>query len=166
MEFLSAPEALEPPVGELHLWRLTPSPGALRRVLAVYLQERPERIRLERGAHGKPRLAGVATPLEFNLSHSGEIALVVVSGELEVGVDVEWVRPRREEAFYWSWVCQEAHVKCLGIGLLEARRAPLEPVAVKPLDVAPGYAAAVAVRGGELPAVKGWTFGPAHPKAG
>jgi phosphopantetheinyl transferase len=145
---------------------LAASPTALRAVLAVYLREQPEQIRLERGEHGKPRLAGGAARLQFNLSHSGELALVAVSGELEVGVDVQWMRPKRGEAFYRRWACHEAHVKCLGIGLLRARRMALEPVAVRSIDLEPGYAAAVAARAKELPALKGWTFGPARQEAG
>lgn len=158
MDFLPAPARLDPPAGELHLWRLTPSPGVLRRVLAVYLDEEPRRIRLERGEHGKPRLADPQGRLRFNLSHSGEIALVAVSGELEVGVDVERVRPKREEAFYWRWACHEAQVKCLGVGLAHARQAPLDLTAVQPIDAGDGYAAAVAVAAAELPPLRGWTW--------
>ncbi|HEX7278633.1 MAG TPA: hypothetical protein VF255_03315 [Solirubrobacterales bacterium] len=166
LEFLPAPGRLDPPHGELHLWRLTASATALRRVLAVYLDGRPESIRLERGEGGKPRLAERPPRLEFNLSHSGDLALVAVSAEHEVGVDVERVRPRRGASFYRRWARHEAHVKCLGSGLLRARRARLEPVAVGSVDVGPGYAAAVAARAGELPPLKGWTFGPPRPKAG
>ncbi|HKO39194.1 MAG TPA: hypothetical protein VJU14_12580 [Solirubrobacterales bacterium] len=141
------------------MWRLTPSPDALRRVLAVYLREQPQEIELTRGKHGKPRLAADSARLEFNLSHSGDLALVAVSGTLEVGIDVERMRPRREEAFYWRWACREARLKCLGIGLLRAREEPPEePVAIRPLAVARGYAAAVAARSAELPPLLGWTF--------
>jgi len=159
LEFLPAPGELDPPLGELHLWRLPASPDALRRVLAIYLQERPERIELVRDEYGKPRLAEPSRRLEFNLSHSGGIALVAISGELEVGVDVERVRPRRGESFYRRWARHEAHVKCLGIGLLRARRVRLDRVAVGQVDVGPGYAAAVAARAPELPPLRGWTFG-------
>lgn len=148
------------------MWWLAPSPDALRRVLAVYLQEPPQRIQLERGEHGKPRLADAGSGLEFNLSHSAEIDLVAVSGEVEVGIDVERVRPKRGEAFYQRWARHEAQVKCLGAGLLRARRIPPEAVVVQSIDLSPGYAAAVAARADELPPLKGWTFGPARPKAG
>ncbi|HEV2726651.1 MAG TPA: hypothetical protein VGV34_00060 [Solirubrobacterales bacterium] len=166
MEFLPAPDRLDPPVGELHVWRLAASATALREVLAVYLGEDPELIRLEKGEHGKPRLADSPRRLEFNLSHSGELALVAVSGEHEVGVDVERVRPKRGEAFYRRWACHEAHVKCLGTGLLRARRVPLELVAVKPIEVAPGYAAAIAVAAPALPRLRRWTLDRPLHKAG
>ncbi|HST69287.1 MAG TPA: hypothetical protein VLI94_06490 [Solirubrobacterales bacterium] len=166
MEFLPVTGPLDTPIGELHVWRLTPSPEVLRRVLAVYLGGEPQGIQLERGEHGKPRLAGGEAGLEFNLSHAGELALVAVSGEHEVGIDVERMRPKRVEAFYRRWARHEAHVKCLGSGLLRARRSPLEPVAVRSIEVPPGYAAAIAARAAELPPLKGWTFGQARPEAG
>jgi hypothetical protein len=167
LEFLPAPDRLDPPLGELHVWRLAPSPAALRLVLAVYLGEEPERIRLERGEHGKPRLAGDRARLEFNLSHSGELALVAVSGEHAVGVDVERVRPKRGAAFYRRWARHEAEVKCRGIGLLRARRAVAdESVVTASIDLGPDYAAAVATRAGKLPPLRGWTFDSPRPKAG
>lgn len=158
MDFLPAPDRLDPPLGELHVWRMAASPSALRRVLATYLGEEPGQIRLGEGEHGKPRLEGATQPLEFNLSHSGDITLVAVSGEHAVGVDVERVRPRQPEAYYWDWARREAHVKCLGVGLIRAREAPLDPVAVSPLDVSPGYAAAVAAAAPELPPLRGWAL--------
>lgn len=162
LDFLRAPTRLGPPVGELHLWRLAAASGSLRRVLAVYLDEEPGRIRLERGEHGKPRLADPQGQLRFNLSHSGGIALVAVSGEFEVGVDVEAVQPKREEAFYRRWASHEARVKCLGTGLLRAREVAPEAVTVESVEVGPGYAAAVAVAAPELPPLRGWTGLPRH----
>lgn len=165
LDFLPIPGRLEPPLGELHVWRLAASPTALRRVLAVYLGEEPEQIRLQEGEGGKPRLAEAPRRLEFNLSHSGEVALVAVSGELEVGIDVERLRPDREAELLRRWACYEAHVKCLGVGLLSARRRPLEPVAVQPIEIGAGYAAAVAARATEVPPLRGWTFGPSAMKS-
>jgi hypothetical protein len=155
LDFPPAPGQLDLPVGELHLWRLPNSPGILRQVLAVYTGQEPAQIRLQEGRHGKPRLADPAGRLRFNLSHSGELALVAVSGEFEVGVDVERLRPKREESFYRDWACHEAHVKCLGIGLLSARPLPPDPVAVRSVEVGTGYAAAVAVATAELPPLQG-----------
>jgi phosphopantetheinyl transferase len=152
-------------LGELHLWRLPASPLALKQVLAVYLGRKPEQIRLQEGEHGKPRLADPEQRLRFNLSHSGGLALVAVSGELEVGVDLERLRPKREEAHYWRWACREAHVKCLGTGLLQAREAPLEPAAVKPIEIQ-GFAAAVAVAGSEMLPLQGFEIGRPLPEDG
>jgi hypothetical protein len=52
----------------------------------------------EEGRFGKPMLAGAFEgALRFNVSHSGELALYAVSGEREVGVDVEEIRSSVEE---------------------------------------------------------------------
>ncbi|WP_406125290.1 4'-phosphopantetheinyl transferase superfamily protein [Streptomyces canus] len=66
--------------------------GALRLILAGCLDVPPEELRLQRGRHGKPRLAG-SSDLRFSLSHSGELALVAVTRHREVGVDVDRLRP-------------------------------------------------------------------------
>jgi 4'-phosphopantetheinyl transferase len=106
-----------------------------------------------------------------------------------VGVDVEWIKPRRnlsalarralapdvakriEEApaelrvgaFYTEWARREATVKCHGTGLWEL--VPEAPVAVADLDVGPGYAAAVAVAvavaGETMPPLRRFTIEPA-----
>ena len=54
----------------------------------------PEEIEIEVAEHGKPFVRD--TGLHFNLSHSGDRALIALSEALEVGVDVE--RPGRNVA--------------------------------------------------------------------
>src|SRR3979409_2142049 len=86
----SAPPALL--ADEVHVLRLptgdrAAAGGALRDVLAAYLETSPEAIRIVDGAHGKPELAG--GELHFNLSHSGDVGLVAVAAEREVGGDVQ-----------------------------------------------------------------------------
>ena len=157
---------------------------ALRHVLARYLAQEPAAIELALCPHGKPRLAQAPERLRFNLSHSGEIALVAVSGEHEVGVDVERVRsgrdavaladralgPRDVEAvrasaaedraavFHQRWAAHEARLKCLGVGLGAASSAEAGPVAVEAIALGPEYAAAIAVAAPELPPLQVWTF--------
>ena len=91
---------------------------------------------------GKPRLVSPGR-LEFNLSHSGDHALLAVSRERPVGVDIEVVRPIRErdsivsryftdaerisfdavppplrdDHFFRLWTRKEAFLKALGVGL-------------------------------------------------
>jgi 4'-phosphopantetheinyl transferase len=118
--------------------RFVASHAALRRILTRYLG--PVAPRFADGPHGKPFLDGAA--LRFNLSHSGELALVAVADGREVGVDVEAVReldlagmarvsfsPReraalfalppdeRLPAFFRCWTRKEAHLKATGFGL-------------------------------------------------
>ena len=126
------------------------SRAELRRILAHYLGGDPRALRFVYGEHGKPGLApgpaGEPAPLCFNLSHSGDLALVgVVPGrpELQLGVDVELARLGREfasiatsffaadevavfrripaaeqpAAFYRAWTRKEAYLKAIGTGL-------------------------------------------------
>lgn len=154
----------------------------LRTVLARYLGEEPAALELAAGEHGKPRLAAEPERLAFNLSHSGALALVAVTVGREVGVDVERIDPgrnlvgvakreldaaeaasvaaageaERAAVFFAAWTRHEARLKCLGTGLGGPRRG--DPVAVSGLEPGPGYAAAVAVDGAEMPPLRLWTF--------
>jgi 4'-phosphopantetheinyl transferase len=121
------------------------SRGALREILGAEIDCPPASIRLLRGPHGRPGLdpATHDDELDFNLSHSGELALVAVGRGLAVGVDVERLRPGRNplrvadrffspaeveairampEAerlaqFLRYWTAKEALAKGLGVGL-------------------------------------------------
>lgn len=141
-------------MNEVHVWRTKPDRGrwALRQVLARYLNEDPAEIELRTGEHGKPALADPAATLRFNLSHSGELALVAVTQGREVGVDVQKIKPHRDIAFYEGWARREAIVKCLGTGLLAPL--PPDPVTVRPLEAGPRFAAALAVAGNEVPPLR------------
>jgi 4'-phosphopantetheinyl transferase len=115
--------------------------GHLRYILARYLNCDPKWLRFSTSEYGKPALQGYS--LEFNLSHSGERALVAVSPACRVGVDVERIRPELElirmasrffsqnevnelmalppgqhqRAFFTGWSRKEAYVKAHGFGL-------------------------------------------------
>jgi 4'-phosphopantetheinyl transferase len=172
------PSALDTPIdSEIHIWRVALAGGGraaaratLGELLAAYLgtAEAPE-LALADG--GKPRLAEAPGRLSFNLSHSGDLALVAVApGGARVGVDIERLKGRRdlarlaarrlpaedaaavaaagtdaerEVAFYAAWTRHEARVKCAGVGL--AGPTPGPEVRAYPLEVGPGYAAAVAI---------------------
>jgi phosphopantetheinyl transferase len=124
---------------------------ALRGVLARYLEQEATGIELRFGERGKPLLAAPESRLRFNLSHSGDLALIAVAGGREVGVDVQLIGAKPAE-FYTEWTQREAVAKCHGTGLW----APLPdaPVAVMPLDAGTGYAAAIAVCGEEVPPLR------------
>ncbi|HWG46834.1 MAG TPA: 4'-phosphopantetheinyl transferase superfamily protein [Gemmataceae bacterium] len=119
--------------------------GAMRSLLAPYLQQRPEQVRFAYTIHGKPLLVGEAgaIDLRFNLTHSHGLALLAVTRGREIGVDVERIRdnlegeklaerffsPRevaalrslppelRREAFFHCWTRKEAYIKAVGKGL-------------------------------------------------
>lgn len=65
---------------------------AVREILGMTTGRAPERIAMTRGRYGKPRLIQAGPP--FSLSHSGDVALLAVGADREVGIDVEQVRPQ------------------------------------------------------------------------
>jgi len=158
--------------GEVHVWRIrldTPVPGesplsadeqqraqrlldvqkrshflsgraALRDLLGEYTGTRPRELQFAYGPHGKPSLPG--NPLWFNFSNSGEVALLAVAIDREVGIDIEYrdrsisVEPlaahiltteeatafrqlpenKRHAALLAAWTRKEAYIKALGTG--------------------------------------------------
>jgi 4'-phosphopantetheinyl transferase len=119
--------------------------GALRSILGMYLGIDPAVIGFDAGPAGKPKLAQnlASSDAEFNLSHSGEVALIAVTRGGEIGVDVERIREDfafkpiahrfftanevaalqdlpvnlQREAFYKCWTSKEALLKAKGTGL-------------------------------------------------
>lgn len=126
--------------------RFIASHVALRGILASYLETMPASLAFSEGPHGKPFVDAPTQgrSLRFSLSHSADVALVAVSREREVGVDVERVRARddlegfaaryfsphertalarvteseRLRAFFEIWTLKEAYLKACGDGLL------------------------------------------------
>jgi 4'-phosphopantetheinyl transferase len=119
--------------------------GFLRSVVARYLETQPEALRFSYGEYGKPALE-TEQVLRFNLSHSNEVALLAVTLDAELGVDVEHVRAdfasediarrffsraevdvfnalppeERVAAFFRCWTRKEAYIKAIGKGLSQA----------------------------------------------
>lgn len=134
--------------------------SALRRLLGAYLGVPSGAVSLRRTATGKPELSGAhGGDLRFSVAHSSGVALLCFA-RLEVGVDVERIRPvaragrivtrvfsesmrRRlasvdeadwQSAFFAAWTQREALVKAVG-GALMATRDPLDfhwPVTDRP----------------------------------
>lgn len=132
---------------EIHLWWLPWQLGDdrrdLRAVLATYLGVDAETITFASGTHGKPRLDGLPNRLRFNWSHTADIAVVAVTLDIELGVDIEheqrhtralgiarrWfaaselalLEPMNEaerlRAFAAIWTVKEAILKAMGYGL-------------------------------------------------
>jgi 4'-phosphopantetheinyl transferase len=118
---------------------------------------------------GKPYLLS-APEVHFNLAHSGEMALVAAALNVEVGVDIERVRPLAEYAaiaqryfppgyttpsgvrdFFRHWTRFEALLKAHGAGLYGAGTALPGVWSVTEIDAGPRFTAAVAVEGPLLP---------------
>jgi 4'-phosphopantetheinyl transferase len=115
--------------------------SALRRILGGYLNCTPGELIFHQGPHGRPFLAG--GELDFNVTHSGDLALLAVCAEGPVGVDVEVLREvraalglsrryfqmserqhveaalpeERSAIFLTCWTRKEAVLKSTGFGL-------------------------------------------------
>lgn len=121
--------------------RFTVGRGTLRIILGRYLNSAPEELQFEYLARGKPVLT--AGTLRFNLSHSHEMALYAITRSLEVGIDIEYMRPIAETgklaeqffspaeqaelgglpsnkklaSFFSGWTRKEAYIKARGDGM-------------------------------------------------
>jgi 4'-phosphopantetheinyl transferase len=139
--------------------RFIASRGTLRLLLSHFVGGSPRALRFQYGVAGKPALAwpDSATEVQFNLSHSGDVALYSLARTIRVGVDVEVLRPipdidgvarlvftaaerqaldaepvaGRLGVFYAMWTRKEAFVKARGSGITDD---------LTMLDVAPLFA--------------------------
>jgi 4'-phosphopantetheinyl transferase len=117
----------------------------LRQILSVYLGIGPGEIRFEYEWNGKPRLFPGQNlfQLQFNVSHSDNIALIAVGRAHALGIDIEKIRQEvdintmaerflsareldglaslpgelRLLAFFACWTRKEAFLKATGFGL-------------------------------------------------
>lgn len=117
--------------------------GALRTLAARYLDRAPGQLAFGYQAKGKPYLVAPQADLRFNVSHSGDYALLAFTRGCEIGVDVERSRPMKDlaslarisfseheyatwsclapheqpEAFFACWSRKEAFIKTTGEGV-------------------------------------------------
>lgn len=103
----------------------------------------PAAVPLQRDGHGRPQLGAAYRHWDCNWSHSGEGMLVALGRAMQVGVDLEWARPRpralelarrffstaeadwlaerdgteRSTSFIRLWCAKEAVLKAHGRGL-------------------------------------------------
>lgn len=141
----------------------------LRQWLGKVLNTPPQQLRFAYGKWGKPELAVSPVPrLEFSVSHSGDWGVIALA-RAAVGIDLEIAeRPfdyrsiatqvlspseqlcfeqlpiaKRDQEMLRLWVCKEAILKAMGLGVAEGLRqvslpipmpeeAEFEPVAIDP----------------------------------
>lgn len=126
---------------ERHRRRFRTARATMRLILAAYLEREAQNLVFQYGKQGKPELVH-DIPLPFNLSHSGEMALLAVSKQSQVGIDIEQFSARpylgiarhsfsaaevqtlkdtppylQAWLFFHIWSQKEAFIKACGMGL-------------------------------------------------
>jgi 4'-phosphopantetheinyl transferase len=121
------------------------SRGALRAILSRYVNISSHILRFDYNPYGKPSLivAQGGNTLRFNLSHSRGMALIALTKNRDIGVDIEGINPNfscleiaekffsplensvlrslpehlQATAFFTCWTRKEAYIKAVGKGL-------------------------------------------------
>ncbi len=115
--------------------------GHVRFLLSRYLKRPPSDFMFSYNSYGKPFLKHES--IRFNVSHSKERGLIAIDPSMEIGVDIEWMRPdfgglkiakrffseteikeleslsaeERQKGFFNGWSRKEAYIKARGKGL-------------------------------------------------
>ncbi len=129
----------------VHRRRFIVARSTLRILLGRYVNLEPAQIEFTYNARGKPSLVQLSNSeqLQFNLSHSEELALYGVSCDRLIGVDLEHLRSlddaqslakrffcrsefelidslpldKQRQAFFQMWTAKEAYLKAVGEGI-------------------------------------------------
>ncbi len=135
--------------------------SALREIVSAYVGCSPEELPIGYGLHGKPEIVG--SSLQFNLAHSEGLALIAVSGQTRVGIDLECERhmsdveqlarqyfsdseykqlvsrspEERSRYFLEGWTLREAYLKATGEGLFGLEK--LRELVFAPNCLVPGW---------------------------
>ena len=158
--------------------RFVTARGCLRKILADYLAVDAGLIGFQYGSIGKPEIVHPRSQLRFNLTHSGHFALLAVTRQCEIGVDIEPLKarssllaiagkifgaeiqamlaaldePRRMVRFFQLWTVLEARAKCHGNGVFGQSDNSIPAVNFEPET---GWIAALAISQG-VPEVSEW----------
>lgn len=124
-----------------HRERFIAAHGSLRLIIEKKFGQTASTLQITFNPNGKPYFKN--SPIQFNLSHSGDAVLIAVSETLDVGADVERMRPdkdplalsrrfftaseadqiaqsppaRQAEAFIATWCRKEALIKAIGLAV-------------------------------------------------
>lgn len=170
-----------------HRERFIAARGMLRTILGRYLDRPPEHLQFCYNPYGKPALKpGGARGLDFNISHSQDMALYALAWDRPLGIDLEYLRdqdaaleqlvarffsPSEREAlrklpsekktlaFFKVWTRKEAYMKARGQGLT----LPLQQFTV---SVAPDEPARLLNDNHDPQAVTRWTLWDVDPGHG
>lgn len=160
--------------------------SSLRTILGRYLKIKPGRLQMETGEYGKPFFKNrrETLGLRFNLSHSNQLALIAVTRDREVGVDIEYMRgdfvtdevathffspaevaqfqtvpgELKTRSFFNCWTRKEAYIKARGEGMY----CPLDQFDV---SLMPGERARLLASRVDSGESNRWSFEELHPGA-
>ncbi len=116
---------------------------AMRSILSGYLGVVGDKLTFIQHEKGKPAISPPYSDIEFNLSHCENMALLAVTKQIPIGIDLEFIRPRPSQlkiaqrmfpepiykelqkqpsdqfdtAFFRHWTELEARAKCAGDGI-------------------------------------------------
>ncbi len=154
------------------------SRAILRSLLAQYCHTPAAEIAFGYGPRGKPGIAPCGgAQIEFNVSHTLDMAVYAITRGRPLGIDVEYVREvkdadgivarqfaaeevaayralpaaAKQRGFFYLWTRKEAYIKALGEGLGH----PLDNFAV---SLEPGTAARILRIGSSRELPSGWTL--------
>lgn len=124
-----------------HRRRFTVARAMLRLILGRYLQYDASQLIFKYNQYGKPQI-NHSQNVEFNLSHSQDLALLAIGQQFPLGIDLEFFSARpydgiaknlfsqqelqiflklpfhlKPQAFFHIWAQKEAFIKACGMGL-------------------------------------------------
>lgn len=127
---------------ERHQRRFTVARAMLRHIIAQYVNIHPANLLFSYTKYGKPYLSENTEQIQFNLSHSCDLALLAIGSEFQLGIDVEFFSARSYDdmakhlfsenekmqlnqiprnlkpwTFFRIWAQKEAFIKACGLGL-------------------------------------------------
>ncbi|BAY84242.1 4'-phosphopantetheinyl transferase [Calothrix parasitica NIES-267] len=148
---------------EQHRQRFIAGRGILRNILGRYLNIEPSQINFGYEPRGKPFLEQklYENNLCFNLSHSQNYALYVMSLNNSIGVDLECINSKtdvvslaqrffspsefaviesaspeqQQQLFFRYWTCKEAYLKATGTGLKDLQKVEISLTHEKPAEL-------------------------------
>ncbi len=148
-----------------HQQRYIAARGILRKLLGSYLNISGDAIEFDYNSRGKPQISNLnAINLQFNVSHSQDLALYGITRDRRIGIDLEYLRnmddaekiarrffapteselvasltgDEQKQVFFQLWTAKEAYLKAIGSGLaggLNTVEIDLKPQAIALLSV-------------------------------
>jgi 4'-phosphopantetheinyl transferase len=161
--------------------------GLLRVILGYYLDVPPGQIQFCYGIRGKPALSNTdgSSVLQFNVSHSHNLAVYAIARDRELGIDLEHLRlvneadrivrsfftqseqaiwatlpaDQKQAAFFNAWTRKEAYLKAIGDGLAL-------PTSQVEVTLAPDQPAQLLSVRGDAAEASHWSMRSFHPAPG